>query len=366
MAAATPSATSTPRGWLDPVVVHEAEAIDCGGLTMAYGPGGTVVLVMACDDDVHVTHGPVHGGQWVTDVIERPRGIVLRDPQVAIDGDRLHVAVSALAPVDGGCGDTGLRPAGVLVWERTLPDGDWAGPTAIGGPDDDLQSFRVVDDIVHATVQGVGGVVYLRGSTGSIRRTTIPDADDTSLRVGSDGFARIAYTASSGDVRLVTMRDGPLAPEVIHRADEHGGPRPPSLVLAGGNEPFVMWTLGWGPGGCAEPDSLPEFGTYVYADVGGVTATDHLSTSEAATSLTLDIPGGMAYVVITEWTDDQHQTNLYSRPIAGGDWTATELEGDPSWPVMRVDQDAGAAIMAWIDWDGDSTKRLMVMTGQVR
>lgn len=365
--AATPTGPQTPRGWLEPVTVHDVQATDCGGLTATYGPRADLILVMACNDDIHVTHGSP-GEAWVTDVIEHPRGVVLRGPQVAVDGDRLTVAASAYVPEEGGCGDDGLRQTDVLIWSRDLPDGEWTGPVALGGPDGHLQSFRVVDGVIHATVGNTDGVAYVRGRTGSAQRTAIPEASETSLRVGSDGIARIAYTTTSGDLRLVAMRDRALAPETIHRAQdgELGGPIQPSLVLAGQNEPIVLWTLTWGISGCAEPDPPPEFGTYVYADVGGVATNERLSGSTDGASLTLDIPGGRAYVVIPEWVDDDHRTNLYSRPIAGGDWSRVELEGDPFWPIMRVEQATGAAVLAWLDWRDDDSIQLRVMPGQVR
>ena len=362
---AAPTAAPTTRGWSEPFAVQQFETNTCEGVSGAYGPRSDIVLVTTCDGDVQIAHAR-SADDWEMLIIEGPDGVILHGAQVAFDGDRLFVAADLLAPEDGGCGDPGLRETGIRVWSRDLQaSGPWAAPLTLGGSEDHLQSFRVVDGVIHATVRAglhAGEVAYLRSSGRSSGRVPIADAIETSLRVGSDGVARVAYTTPDG-LRLATMDAGAPEPETIYRGtDAHG----PTLVLAGGNEPILMWSAEWGPGGCAEPDPLAHHGTYVFSDVLGVAASERLTTSTGASSLTLDIPGGMAYVVTSEVTDERRGTYLYSRPIAGGEWTSKPVNEDLTGAVMRVDQASGGAFLAWIAYEDDDTQRLMVQTADLR
>ena len=343
-------------------MVEDHGTNDCGDPVGAYGPRADVVLATACGGDVHVTYA-WSPDDWGTHVLEARDGIVLLGPQVAVDGDRLFVAASAYADEDGGCGGDGLREAGVMIWSRLLPDGVWTEPTRIGGPHDRLESFRVVGGAIHATVRDdeTGAVAYIHRSAGLSKRLAIVDAVSTSLRVGSDGVARVAYTTSNG-LYLATMDGSAHEARRIYRgSDAHG----PMLVLAEGNQPILMWTVEFRGGGCAEPEPLPHHGTYVFSDVQGVIASERLSPSSMASSLTLDIPGGTVYAVISEYADDRRGTYLWSRSIAGSEWTSVELDEGVAWPLMRVDQATGQAFLAWTTYD-DDTQRLMVQTADLR
>ena len=103
-----------------------------------------------------------------------------------------------------------------------------------------MQSFRVDDGVIHETYKsrdGEGPLFYGSLSSGTFRSVKIPGAESTSLRVGDDGQARIAYTTSDS-VRYATVRhDGRLSVRSLFRSREMQLSSP-SLVLGAGDRRF--------------------------------------------------------------------------------------------------------------------------------
>ena len=172
----------------------------------------------------------------------------------------MYVGYTSIAVVDGGCGDPGLRDVGVFYRQRDLPDGKWSAPIRLGENNDHLQGFRVVDGIVHATVRADETHVYYETLDGDTfhRYPLAGVAGDTSLRIGSDGLARIAYEAEGG-LEFAEFDGVGFSTTPIPGS---GGGFAPSLVLGANNDAHVVWTRAYHGLGCAEPGPFPEDGTY--------------------------------------------------------------------------------------------------------
>ena len=183
------------------------------------------------------------GRSWSTMLFKHPAHRFDVEPQVAVDGSTLYVAFTRLRPTDGGCGDDGLSDVGVFYRTRQLPSGSWSAPVRIGNIGDHLQSFRVANGVIHETVlahDGAGPVMYGSLAHGSYRSIQIPDAIQTSLRVGDDGRARIAYSTGPTLRYAIVGADGQLSSRRIF--DGRGMElTAPNLVLGAGDRAYMTW-----------------------------------------------------------------------------------------------------------------------------
>ena len=68
----------------------------------------------------------------------------------------------------------------------------------------------------------------------------IPHAQTTSLRVGDDGHARVAYSTGH-EIRLARVDGRSVSSTVIASSDETNL-RSPAMVLGPGDVPVVVWT----------------------------------------------------------------------------------------------------------------------------
>ena len=185
------STATGATGWTGPRLVGPAG--NCGDVTAAIDAGGGYHVVAECDGTIRYSSSRPDG-TWSTTSFAHPLSQTDHQPQVAIDGSVVYVAYTR--EQFAGCG---FDWAGVYYRTRTLPGGTWSAAKLLGRAGDHLQSLRVVGGMIHATVDLASDfyeVDYETSSGGTLHRYPITDAVGlTSLRIGSDGRARIVYEA---------------------------------------------------------------------------------------------------------------------------------------------------------------------------
>jgi hypothetical protein len=353
------SPVSSSTGWSSPVAI--AGLAGCGSLVGAIDDRGTIHLAVSCyasNGSSSVKYATsTDGRQWTTIAFSPPTGRFELEPQLAFDGNTLALAYSRVAPTDGGCGDDGLSDVGVYVRTKTLPSGGWSAPVRIGAVGDRLESFRVTRGVTYATVTNQDGTstFYESLAAGKLTRFPLAAAGGTSLRVGSDGVARIAYEASGG-LSLGTV--GPNGIKASPIPDSAQG-WDPILVLAPGNVADVLWNWSYHGGGCAGPGPDPHDGAYFSTNAGGVWTTTRLSTSPGAISLTLDSAGGLHALV-----DDADGLAVHDRLPGSPTWTHELLtQSGAEAAVIRQDPATGRLVVAYaVDPNADGSVEIDVIT----
>ena len=161
-------------------------------------------------------------------------------PQLAADRDDVQPSRYALDEGDT-CSD-GSDIAGVGVFVRTWAgdEGAWSEPSRLGETGDALQSFRAVGGALHATVTDDHGRVNYVSDGRPGTRIEVPDAFATSLRVGDDRHARIAYSIGE-EIRYARVDDDGLRSTTVATSDRYSLTSP-ALVLAPGDVPTLLWT----------------------------------------------------------------------------------------------------------------------------
>ena len=317
---------------------------------------GAYHLVAMCG--THVRYATSKDGRsWRTGTFARPARHHDVSPQIAVDGSRLYVAFNRLRETDGGCGDDGLEDVGVYYRSRTLPAGAWSGAIRIGAAGDHLQSFRVVGGVIHETYasgDGPGSVSYASVADGKFRSVRIPGAAETSLRIGDDGRARIAYTAGDSVNYAVVGRDGALSTRTVFKSrDMHL--TSPSLVLGAGDRAYLAWSAHelWG-GGCADgADPVSKPGTYVGTDASGTWQVRRVSKVVADPSLTLDVERGRLSVVIGTPSGAREMTRR-----ANGAWSGAQIPRTRGMEqfVLRRDGVSGHLLLVGTRWSSSGDK----------
>jgi hypothetical protein len=182
-----------PATWSGLQVTRQGE---CSNLAATIDETGRRHVAAVCDGGIRYLTS-LNGTNWDETPFVPAIDRIETEPQIAVDGDTIYVAYSLLAPLEGGCGDSGLRDLGVYVRSRSRQqlDGAWSDPVRIGREGDRVESFRAVDGVFNLTVTANDGqsTFYQSQSSRGATRIAIPDATSTSLRVGDDGHARIAY-----------------------------------------------------------------------------------------------------------------------------------------------------------------------------
>ena len=171
-------------------------------------------------------------------------------------------AYSRYASDEGDTCSDGSDIAGVGVFVRTWAgdEGAWSEPSRLGETGDALQSFRAVGGALHATVTDDHGRVHYvsDGRPGDADRG--PDAFATSLRVGDDRHARIAYSIGE-EIRHARVDDDGLRSTTVARRRT----AIPSRVPRSSSPPATsrpcsgLRDSNFG-GGCAEPPPDPKDG----------------------------------------------------------------------------------------------------------
>ena len=331
-AAPTPSVaprpTPTPRERLARWSTKPARifAAECNVAVATVDASGRFHVAAECDQHIRYASS-TNGRAWTASTIPTPKERFDVDPQLAIDGTTLYLAFTRLRPIDGGCGDDGLTAVGVFYRTRTLPDGDWSQPTQFGLNGDELEAFRVVGGVMHETVvaeDGKGPVVYAVAHGSTMERLTLPNANGTSLRVGDDGRARIAYTTAHAVKYAVVGNDGKATTSTVFAASDvfMAGP---VLVLGSSDRAYVSWAalpVDAG-GGCAEPEppKPPHVGTWFATDVSGSWSTKRLSRDIGSAQLVVDVDSGRVHA-----TYHDRRGIRYVTRAADGTWSGSRLD----------------------------------------
>ena len=324
---------------------------------------GRYHVAAACGDTIRYAEGAATGA-WSDKTFRPPTDHVEAGPQLAIDGDTLYLAYTRYGPVTGAetCGPgVEYEDLGVYYRTRTLPDGKWSSPKQIGKEDDVLDSFRVADRTIHAVVVPNGRFrsAYEKLTSDAHLRMPLKGAfGGTSLRVGDDGKARIAYEGR-GDIKLTTIDGSNVSTSTVA---SKGNLLNPLLVLGGGNQPHLVWTRdATAEAGCAVPDPAPADGTYYGTLVDGKWVTERITKDTGMTSLVLDTDTGIVHVLVGGNPNKEGGGRLrhYERAPGGG-WTSTPLQSGPAQGglIIRRDDSDGTLVALFKDQFEDSVQMM--------
>lgn len=354
-AAALPTATpveALPAKWSEPVSVGKPG--QCGSVAALIDPTGGHHIAAGCDG--RIRYSVQVGSGWDTTELAPPDKREEHDPQLAFDRDVLYLAYTRIAVEEGGCGDPGLRDVGVYFRTATLPGGAWSKPRAIGEVADHIQSLRVVDGTIHATVKNENDdLIYyetLRGE--AYHRYAIPRATGkVALRIGDDGKARVVYEA-----------DGALWYGVFTGSDLSAAKIPgtesgyqPVLVLGAGDRPHVLWSRGYHGAGCTYPDDRPEDGTYYSTKVGATWQSERLTPRQGLVSLTLDVGSDRVHALF----NGPAGMVLASKSGTASWSTRTLTDSHPGDVVIRPDPRTDGLLVAYVAYEDEAT-RVYAMT----
>jgi hypothetical protein len=354
---APPRPPASATGWTKPKLVSNAK---CSTVTAGIDGASRYHIAAACDD------GHIHyfvsnaAGSWTTTVLSHPANRRDLDPQIAFHGSVVYVAYSQIAP-DEGCGSNG-RDVGVYFRSRTLPSGAWSDATRIGSATDRLQSFRVDGISVQATVQNAtdGHDYYETLDGGSAYdRFLIPGATErTSLRIGSDGRARIAYQVLSGGLGYALFTGAGFSTSRIPGTKERDWA--PVLVLDAHDNADVLWTRSpYGGHGCAVPGPEPDDGTYYATNASGTWVSHRITRAIGAASLQVDNGTGRLHVLVSGVSGLSYFTSL-----SGSRWTRTTVSSTDSAqsPLLRLDPATGSLLGVYIDGSNTGSARIYALT----
>jgi hypothetical protein len=337
---------SSATGWSRPQPVYRA---DCGSAAAGIDGATRYHIVASCGGSIRysVTRA---GGSWSTQTLAHPRDREDRDPQVAFDGAVAYVAYTQVALTEGGCGDDGLRDVGVYYRSRSLPNGAWSVARRLGGAADRLDAFRVDRGTLHATVQAPNGGVFYEMQKGTVfhRYPIANAAGETSLRVGSDGVARIAYVGD-GSIRYATFTGAGVAGASIPGS---AAAEAPVLVLGKGNQPHLLWMLDSQGKGCATQEPGPLDGTYYATLANGQWSSEKITSRIGPMSLTLDADTGRVHALI-----GGEGILYYTKDPAGAwTWTALTTPGSFADPVIRLDPLTGHLLVVYVTDAADGAR----------
>ena len=321
-----PVATPAPRpaAWSAAHTVLKGSCWDSAGTV---DDAGRFHVAASCDGVIRYAES-TDGRTWKTVHFSLPARRLDVTPQVTVDGSTLYLAYTRLAVADGGCGDNGLIDVGVYYRTRSLPDGAWTAPVRLGRALDHLQAFRVARGVIHETFTSGGSTVPVSYGVldhGRYRHSVIPGATGTSLRVGDDGQARIAYTTGSAIRYAVAGHDAAMSIRTIFRSKsmELGTP---SMVLGPGDHAYMAWDADriFETGGCTEPEPppAPKPGTYFATDASGSWAVRWISKIIAQPSIALDPSSGRVDVVVSYQAGIRQLTRA-----ADGTWSGKLIPG---------------------------------------
>lgn len=347
----TPTPRYRPVRWsTKPHVIFDS---GCSSIVATIDDASTFHVAGVCSGGIGYASS-TDGETWKTSTFAPPADIFEVDPQLAADGATLYLGYTRLRPVEQDTCSGGFvneDPAGIYYRTRTLPSGRWSKPTRFRGDGDHLQSFRVIDGVIHATFQGGRGngvVSYASSTTDDI---AIPGAEATSLRVGDDGRPRIAFTGGGSVGYAVVTGNGRLKTTTIFSADdvEMGSP---VLVLGADDRAFVSWAA-WPRPGCEAPEPTHD-GTWFATDVEGTWAVKRLSKDIGTASLVIDVATGRLHA-----TYNDRRGVRYVTRAGDGTWSGSR----PAFPdgfqasVIRRDPASGRLLLVGSKTDDDDVTR---------
>ena len=244
----------------------------------------------------------------------------------------------------------------MYVRTRSLTSGRaWSDPTRIGKVGDQLQGFSVVGGIIHATVAN-GKVYYEMIRNGSVKRYEIPGATGaTSLRIGDDGRARVAYE-SGNSLRYATFTGAGFSSKKIPGTSRGYAP---ALVLGANDQPYLMWRRSDRSGGCGTIDhGFPSDGTYFSTRKGGSWHSERLVGRLQVAAIAVDTSSGRVHVLVCG-KDDRL---VYLTKVGTGSWSKRIVDPSNSGPAEIVlDQATGHLLIAYENWI-EGSHRLSIVT----
>jgi hypothetical protein len=345
---ASPSEAPKPLPvWSKPSTIAGLDT--CSSVVAAIDDRGTDHIAATCDGAVGslVKYAVSSDGRtWKATTFTPPSGRFESDAQLAFAGNTLYVAYTRVAPTDGGCGDDGLTDVGVYYRTRTLPSGAWSEPTRLGFVADHLQSFRVNGVEIEATVSNEkdGKTYYETSSDADLYRQVLGAGGWTSLRVGDDGQARIAYATKDG-ISIATADRSHVASQLIPGSKLGSYP---TLVLAPGNRAYVTWNRSSAgeAGGCVDVEGDASDGTYFATNASGAWVTTKLTSLLGGTSMALDPATGEIHVLVNDF---QRIVYFHRSGNAGSDWAhETLVRGSLSSAVIREDPASGNLLVVFV------------------
>lgn len=346
-AAATPAPSlrpsSQPATWSGPRIIRGGE---CSDLAATIDGSGRRHVAAECDGGIRYLTS-LDGSDWDETPFVPAIDRLEKEPQIAVDGEAVHVAYSLLAPVEGGCGGDGLDDLGVFIRSRQRLGESWSDPVRVGQEGDRLEGFRAVGGVFHLTVTADDGRsrFYQAQSSRGSTRIAIPGAISTSLRVGDDGHARIAYSTGNA-IKYARVTGDELSIETVAES-KVTTLKSPLLVLGSDQRAYVIWTQTTDPGGgCVGLDPGPFDGTYVAIQDGTSWNAERITKVQGETSLTLDPSTGGIDAVIS-------RSPLIHFTSSGERWSSETIPGSEGigWPVLRRDPLTGALVVFGIKWE---------------
>jgi hypothetical protein len=327
---------------------------DCDRFSATIDATGRTHAVVLCDGGIRYLTS-VDRVAWQEHDFVPAIDTIETDPQVTTDGGRVYVAFTRLAPEDGGCGDDGLRDLGVFVQSKPLAGGDWSDPAKLGAQADHLQSFRVADGTLYATVTADdgGAPFFVSSGPGGAVRIPIPKAVATSLRIGDDGRARIAFVTEHA-IRYGVVDGERLSATTIAHEDSIFF-RAPSLVLGPGGTAGALWTeTSDGGGGCASPGPGPLDGQYVATKDAAGWHIKRLTKGDGMAAMTMDADTGVVTVAVGAYVEGGPRVTLFSNE--GGTWHRSSVAAAKGlYPaVLRHDPTTGDLVLFGANSDGIS------------
>jgi hypothetical protein len=341
-----PTSTPTPRveiaQWSKPQRIVGGY---CGAASATIDDRGTAHVAAICSESIH--YATTSGGRWTSASFAHPTNRVDTAPQLAFDGDVLYLAWTRAEFTGDTCtGGNDFEDVGVYVRRRQLPNGKWSDAARLGSPTDGLQNLRVTGGVMHLTVndRSDGRTYYETVWDGAVNRYSLPGATgSTSLRIGTDGKARIAYEAAN-NLQMGVFDGSAIAHSAIPGSSNSWGP---SLVLDPGNHAHVLWMRSDQRAGCEVPERESKDGTYYGSDASGSWQYRRISTELGGGSLTLDSDSGQVHVAINSRRGIRYLTKVESGP-----WTQTRIANRAgNSPIIRLNPTTRELLVVFNDID---------------
>jgi hypothetical protein len=336
------SSVTAAAGWSPRVVVDSFTHCN-SSVSLAIDASGRSHVAAICDDSIRYSELTANG--WVNTPL--PTGGFDEDAQLTLDGSTLYLAYSH-EPFQG-CGDSTMQ-AGVYIRKRTLPGGAWTTPKRVGLVMDQLVSFRVANGVFHATIfSSSAEPIYETDASGKIKRYALPGGvGASSLRVGSDGRARIVYEATSS-LRYAEFVNGALRWSNIPSTSNRDAF--PVLVLDADNAAHIVYEHDNRSGrfGCVDEEQpTSRTGTYYTTNFGGQwtpLAERRLTATVGSATLTFDTAKFEPHVLVGNESGLKYYTTL-----PGGSWTGVTISNLPGWSsAIRFDQTRHRLVVALAD-----------------
>jgi hypothetical protein len=319
------------------------KASDCVTVTAVIDAASRYHVAAECDGTIRYYVSIDSGRSWKGQTLAHPAGRMDLDPTIGFDGETLYVAFTRIIP-DGGCGGGRGPSVGVYYRSRVLPGGTWSASKRIGPAADTLESFQVAAGTLHATVTGKDALSYYETLTGTASaRYRISDGGTggTSMRVGTDGRARIVYAGQDG-IQYARFTGSGFSTRKIPGTTEFDSH--PVLALDGGDKSHVAWTRNE-PATCGESP----IGTWYASNASGSWTSKQITKAVGDTSIEVDGTTGRVRVLVGSEAGVR-----YYRSVPDGSWKGTTL-ASTNWarsPVLSRSASSGAILVAYVDGSG--------------